>query len=169
MNETPLKIVTDRLTLRPFSVDGARAMVDGDPGGRDWAEGYPPADDVDVDVARMYLGRPASDDLGRRFGPWEITWTATGQAIGGVGLFGPPDENGRTEVGYGVVPVFQGKGVATEALLGLLAASSGVAGFTTVVASTAHDNPGSRKVLDKAGFGYARAEEEKRHYTRALG
>lgn len=167
MTDTPIEIVTERLILRPFTVEGARAMVEGHPGDRDWAEGYPPADDVDV--ARMYLGAPATDDLGRRFGPWEITWSATGQTIGGIGLFGPPDENGRTEVGYGVVPAFQGKGVATEALTGLLTATAGVAGFTTVIASTDHDNPASRKVLDKAGFAYTHADEEKRYYTRALG
>ncbi|GIG64958.1 GNAT family N-acetyltransferase [Phytomonospora endophytica] len=167
MNDTPIEITTERLTLRPFTVASAQAMVDGVAGDRDWAEGYPPADDVDV--ARMYLGHPATDDHARRFGPWEITWTATGQTIGGIGLFGPPDDDGCTEVGYGVVPVFQGKGVATEALNGLLAATAGVAGFTTVIASTDHGNHASRKVLDKAGFGYTHADEEKRYYTRPLG
>jgi len=167
MNDTPIEIVTERLTLRPFTVASAQAMVDGEAGDRLWAEGWPPADDVDV--ARMYLGNPAGDDLGRRFGPWEITWTATGHTVGGIGLFGPPDETGRTEVGYGVVPAFQGKGVATEALAGLLAANAGVAGFTTVIASTDHGNHASRKVLDKAGFGYSHADEEKRYYTRAVG
>lgn len=164
---TDLTISTARLTLRPFTVTCAQAMVDGNPGDADWAEGWPPA--ADVGVARMFLANPPADDLGRRFGVYEIVWTETGTVVGGIGLFGPPNEEGVTEVGYGVAPSRQGKGVATEAVRGLVETLTGVAGFTTVIASTDHDNIASQKVLEKAGFGYTHEDPEKRYYSRRLG
>lgn len=164
---TEIEISTGRLTLRPFTVACAQAMVDGNAGDADWAPDWPAPDDVDV--AKMYLSNPASDDLGRRFGPYEIVWTETGTVIGGIGLFGPPDESGTTEVGYGVAPSFQGRGVATEALLGAVTGLAGVAGLTTVIASTDHDNAASQKVLTKAGFAYTHRDERKLYYTRSLG
>ncbi|GLZ78653.1 hypothetical protein Afil01_34600 [Actinorhabdospora filicis] len=164
---TDTVIRTERLTLRPFTVVCAQAMVDGNPGDADWAPGWPAPDDVDV--AKMYLGNPAADDLGRSFGPYEIVWTETGTVIGGIGLFGPPDESGTTEVGYGVAASFQGRGIATEAVLGVVTGLAGVAGLTTVIASTDHDNIASQKVLTKAGFGYTHQDEQKLYYTRSLG
>lgn len=169
MTDTPIEIVTERLTLRPFTVEGAQAMVDGvPPAGVRWAEGWPP--EADRGVAAMYLRNPATDELTSRFGAWEIHWNATGEFVGGIGLFGPPNENGTTEVGYGVAPSYQRKGIATEALLGLIAGNSAyLPSWTTVVASTDHDNPASQKVLDKAGFTFTHADDEKRYYTRPVG
>ena len=35
-------------------------------------------------------------------------------AIGGIGFHGPPDEAGRVEIGYNIIPAYQGQGYATE-------------------------------------------------------
>ena len=35
-------------------------------------------------------------------------------AIGGIGFHGPPDESGRVEIGYNIIPAYEGQGYATE-------------------------------------------------------
>lgn len=41
-------------------------------------------------------------------------------AAGTAGYKGPPDAEGTVEIGYGVVPEFQRRGIATEAAMGLI-------------------------------------------------
>jgi ribosomal-protein-alanine N-acetyltransferase len=42
-----------------------------------------------------------------------------GQIIGSAGFHSPPDESGMIEIGLGIVPAFQGRGYAQEALRGM--------------------------------------------------
>jgi len=35
-------------------------------------------------------------------------------AIGGIGFHDPPDEAGRVEIGYNIIPAYEGQGYATE-------------------------------------------------------
>lgn len=69
----------------------------------------------------------------------------------GMTSFTKRDENGRYEIGYGVAPAHEGRGVMTRALAALLpiVAADGHAGLT---AGTSVDNPGSQRVLEKNGF-----------------
>lgn len=60
------------------------------------------------------------------------------------------------EVGYWLGREFWGQGLATEALRTLLAHAVDDLGFTRFTAGVAVDNPASRRVLEKVGFGDAR-------------
>lgn len=71
--------------------------------------------------------------------------------IGNVGFKGPPDEAGMLEIAYGIVPLFQGQGFATEA------AAAGVQfafanGVQCVRAHTLPTGNASTRVLEKCGF-----------------
>jgi RimJ/RimL family protein N-acetyltransferase len=59
--------------------------------------------------------------------------------------------DGLYEIGYGVAPSHEGRGVMTAAMAALLPilAADGHAGLT---AATSVDNPGSQRVLEKTGF-----------------
>jgi RimJ/RimL family protein N-acetyltransferase len=61
------------------------------------------------------------------------------------------EADGRYEIGYGVAPAHQGRGVMTRALAVLLPllAAQGHHGLTV---GTSVDNPASQRVLEKNGF-----------------
>ena len=51
--------------------------------------------------------------------------------VGDCGTFGPPDDEGRVEIGYGLAAPFRGRGIGTEAVGALadwVAAQPGVRG-----------------------------------------
>jgi len=70
--------------------------------------------------------------------------------VGGCGFKVAP-AGGRTEIGYGVSPVAQGQGAATEAVRQLLDIAF-ASGASKVLAEVAPTNHASRRVLQKAGF-----------------
>jgi [ribosomal protein S5]-alanine N-acetyltransferase len=68
-----------------------------------------------------------------------------------VGFKGPP-QHGKAEIGYSVLPQFQGQGLATEMVCGLVRWALNQPGVTGVVAETEWANPASVGVLKKSGF-----------------
>jgi RimJ/RimL family protein N-acetyltransferase len=76
---------------------------------------------------------------------------AEGNTVVGMTSFTKRDENDHYEIGYGLAPAHEGRGVMTQALAALLpiVAADGHAGLT---AGTSVDNPGSQRVLEKNGF-----------------
>jgi RimJ/RimL family protein N-acetyltransferase len=74
------------------------------------------------------------------------------RVIGTIGFHGPPDDDGRVEVGYRVQPEYRRRGVATEAVQALFDWAHREHGITRFRASTAPDNLASQAVLAKFGF-----------------
>jgi RimJ/RimL family protein N-acetyltransferase len=71
--------------------------------------------------------------------------------VGTAGFHAPPDEGGWVEIGYGVQPDQRGRGLATEAVLALMAwaREHGVARFRASVAPT---NDPSLAIVRRLGF-----------------
>lgn len=135
-----MTIRTDRLDLVPLDAEMRAAIRDGRGEGRGWAEGYPTPGDLDV------AGLPAAPEPWTQFA---IVERATGLTIGGVGFHREPID-GAVEIGYGLVPLARGRGVATEAVLALLEVTRAHA--VTVVAETDEGNVASERVLERCGF-----------------
>jgi [ribosomal protein S5]-alanine N-acetyltransferase len=72
--------------------------------------------------------------------------------IGSIGFHGPPDDDGRVEVGYRVTSEHRRQGVATEAVRGLFDWANREHGVTRFRAATAPDNVASQGVLARFGF-----------------
>jgi RimJ/RimL family protein N-acetyltransferase len=102
-----MELRTERLLLRPMPLDEARAVDRGDRDGRSWSSGYPA--DGDVVIARVVIRNPPRNDLETLFGTRQIVDRRTGLVIGALGFYGPPDEKGTVELGYGVVPEARGR------------------------------------------------------------
>lgn len=88
----------------------------------------------------------------RWFTNWLIVEKSTNCPIGGIGTAGLPNENGETEIGYGLGIAHRQKGYATEALSLL---SEWVLKHIFVVAVIAHtpiELADSQRVLEKVGF-----------------
>ncbi|MGN6325462.1 GNAT family N-acetyltransferase [Pseudolysinimonas sp.] len=140
-------VTTERLVLESISPALAERIVAGAPLPTDaaWHPGYPFADEL---VPLRGHARVAEPDP--IFTMYQVRTRDDGLAIGGLGFFGPP-EDGRVELGYGLVAAARGRGYATEALraaVGLAARH----GARSVEADTEEANAASQNVLRKAGF-----------------
>lgn len=147
-------VSTPRLRLELISVDEAAGML----AGRrrpTWHPDYPRPDDLDA----VSLINPARGDLS--WSPRHVVRAYDGLVVGSIGFFGPPSpaDDGvlEAEVGYGLVDDARGRGVATEAVGGLLAHTDRVG--VRVRATVEPDNTASVRVLAKCGFTQLRGSD----------
>lgn len=91
---------------------------------------------------REWLGRSmvVTDQSGER------------QVIGAIGFHGPPDADGRVEVGYRVDPSHRRQGYAREAIRSLFDWAYSKHGVERFVASIAPDNEPSLRLAAEFGF-----------------
>jgi RimJ/RimL family protein N-acetyltransferase len=82
---------------------------------------------------------------------WYALAAAERVLVASGGFKGPP-QDGTVEIGYSVLPQFQGRGYATEMAGGLVWWAMRQPGVARVVAETEWANPASVRVLIKAGF-----------------
>ncbi|MDQ0201537.1 GNAT family N-acetyltransferase [Neobacillus ginsengisoli] len=80
--------------------------------------------------------------------------------IGELGCKGGPNEEGTVDIGYGVVPDYRGKGYTTEIVTALVSWLFTLPEVKMVTADCLHNNVGSQKVLEKAGFEKYKKDEE---------
>nr|WP_143616291.1 GNAT family N-acetyltransferase [Streptomyces alkaliphilus] len=128
------------------------------PPGDRWAPDYPLADEADA--IRYFLSRgdrPGTPDFGV-FGLYVVRDLPDRAAIGGIGFFGPPDDSGIVELGFGIVPSMRRRGMATSALRRALAIARDN-GASTVRADTTVDNAASIRVMQKAGMTRTRSAD----------
>jgi RimJ/RimL family protein N-acetyltransferase len=71
--------------------------------------------------------------------------------LGACGFKGAPDE-GEVEVGYGVLPMFQRRGVATAAMHELILLAFNEDSVSSVLATIDPTNIASMRVAEKLGF-----------------
>lgn len=117
----------------------------------------------DADVTRL-LAWPRHRDLGDTLaflawsdacwardgvGPYLVTTPDGAEVLGSTGLERVDATSAR--VGYLLVPVAQGRGLATEALRGVVHVAR-AEGLRTLIAEVHPDNAASLRLLDDAGF-----------------
>jgi RimJ/RimL family protein N-acetyltransferase len=76
---------------------------------------------------------------------WLIVIKDEKVGAGMLGFKGFPDEKGSTEIGYGIDPVYQGKGYMMEAVQALIDWAF------SVITATEVENPASARLLEKLG------------------
>lgn len=146
-----LTIVTPRLTLSSLTADDAPALF---------------AYRSDPDVCRYQTFEPASVDDARAFieaashpgdepGAWTslaIRVTGSADLIGDIGFHLPPETFGSAEIGVTLAPGQQGRGLASEALRGLLGHLFGEADTHRVFASVDPRNERSMALMRRVGM-----------------
>jgi RimJ/RimL family protein N-acetyltransferase len=141
---------TLQLALTPFTVADAERMLAGEVDPVDgWEGGYSFVDEPELLAEYVRAVRDVGDPA--PFGPHLVRRGPQGPAIGGVNLFGPPDERGAVEFAFGLVPAVRGQGLAREVVdeaLALLRAS----GVAIAVAESEIGNLPARRVLEQAGM-----------------
>jgi RimJ/RimL family protein N-acetyltransferase len=154
----PAPILSTRLELVSMSIAFMEALADRDLRRADRAiEALVPAwlpgqlehfvqyrlAQLEVDPsARQWLGRAMilTDGAGRR------------RVVGTIGFHGPPDEQGRLEIGYSVDPDFRRQGFAREAAQALFEWAATTHGVRRFIASVSPTNEASLALA--AGFGF---------------
>jgi RimJ/RimL family protein N-acetyltransferase len=91
---------------------------------------------------------------------WMWAIALDGRFAGTVGFAGPPDPEGSVQVGYSVLPEWQGRGVATDALRGIVGWAFGHPEVRRVRATIPPWNAPSIRVAEKVGFARAGTDHD---------
>lgn len=84
--------------------------------------------------------------------PWGITLKDNPKIIGTIGLWNFSPNSKVAEVGYDLMPDFQGKGIMTEALQKIIEFAFTNLNLEKIEAFTHHENVNSKSLLVKNGF-----------------
>ena len=137
---------TDRLALRPITLDDVALLVelDSDPEVMEFVTGRPSTRDEVVATIRERLG---------------CRWVAFDRSSGAfVGWFGlvPAEEQGVYDVGYRLRHRWWGRGLATEGTRALIDAAFSHLGARRITAQTMAVNARSRAVMERCGMRHTR-------------
>lgn len=140
-----------RVVLRPIDLTLARAVLR-NRRSDEWSPGYPTQADrelCELLVERSLSDTRASGEALELFSPHQVVFMET--VVGTVGCHRPPGADGSVEIGYGLVPEWQGRGLATAAVA-LLVRRLFEARIATVLACTDKHNLASQAVLRRNNF-----------------
>ena len=157
-------IHTERLDLVSMTVPFMQALVAGDVAGATAEIGATvPVDMPDylADFLRFRLAQLAVDPSIRQWlGRAMVITDGNGRrhVIGSIGFHGPPDEQGRAEIGYKVEPAYRRRGIAREAAAAMFGWAYATHGVRRFVASISPTNEPSLGLA--AGFGFAQVGEQ---------
>ncbi len=84
--------------------------------------------------------------------------------MGDMGFKGGPDIEGNIDIGYSIVPSYQGKGYATEMGKAMVDWGLSQPSVKKVIATCDLDNYASIRVLEKIGFKVSNKTESKYHW-----
>ncbi|UXI03396.1 GNAT family N-acetyltransferase [Photobacterium sp. TY1-4] len=92
-----------------------------------------------------------------------VRLSSTDQVAGYLFVF--PEEAAQYRIGYVIAESYWGKGLATEAMQGLINHLAGSNKTTRFIAGIDPVNAASQKVLEKLGFGYDHTQAEIDYYV----
>jgi len=151
-------IRTPRLELVAMSIPFMQALVARDLAtAHDEVDAHIPADLPDelADFLQYRLGQLSVDPSIRQWLGRLMVLTEPGggrRVIGTIGFHGPPDEQGRVEIGYRVQAEFRRQGYARECVLAMFEWAHREHGIRRFVASVSPTNEASLGLV--AGFGF---------------
>ena len=150
------ELETDQLILRryrPEDADDLYKCLGTDPAMFQYSGWNPYATpEMAQQTVRSFIAR--YDD--EHFYSWVMD--ADDVLVGTIGAYDYQDD--RIEVGFSVIPGWQGRGLATEALKKVLEYLTENEGISCVTAWCASENIGSKRVLEKAGMKLIIAEKD---------
>jgi ribosomal-protein-alanine N-acetyltransferase len=94
---------------------------------------------------------------------WGISYGNSTELIGVICFWNFDILNETVEIGYELLPEFQGKGIMKEAIACLLEYGFDTMGARKIVAFPSVENPASVKLLEKSGFKLASANYQNSH------
>ena len=135
-----IKIPTKRMTLRPMSDSQIEALMD-----------HTDSEELRQAYGEMLAGCRRDPENRIWYAPWEMRLKDSQEYIGDLDFKGPA-KNRAVEIGYGVLPAYEGNGYTTEALQAMTHWAFDQKSVVFVEAETDPDNRASQRVLEKCGF-----------------
>ena len=134
------EIKTKRLTLCPMSDAEIEALIE-----------RTPSDELRAAYGEMLSG--GKSDPGNRvwYAPWSMVLKDAQEYVGDLGFKGPVKKH-AVEIGYGVLPEYEGLGYTTEAVQAMTQWAFQQKDVVFVEAETDPENKASQRVLEKCGF-----------------
>ena len=135
-----MQIITERLFLTPLQPDGMQALIarTTDP---ETVDAYHEMLDLSLAHPEQWVWYTA----------WGMYQNDSGDFVGDLCFKGLP-ENGRPEIGYGILEKYWNQGYTTEAVRAACRWALAQPGVTAVEAETDPGNAASQAVLCKVGF-----------------
>jgi [ribosomal protein S5]-alanine N-acetyltransferase len=152
-----LRILTERLELVAADPRLARALAsDQAEMGRLLGVRVPPEWPPELMVHALEFLAQATERAPDAVGwwVWLIVLPADRVLIGSIGFKGPPDADGRVDIGYSVLDAWQRRGYASEAVGALVDWALADARVTHIIGETFPHLTASIRVLEKSGFRY---------------
>ena len=159
MERAPVAMESDRLFLVRHSPEALLALIER-PDEYEELSGFPAAPAlreffVSDAVSPAFLAYLRSLDHSNPWLPgFGVVHRESGSVIGSAGFKGAPDARGMVEVGYGIVPSYEGRGFATEVTKMLVEWAFASGAVRVVRAHTLPETNASTRVLGKCGFGF---------------
>jgi ribosomal-protein-alanine N-acetyltransferase len=100
---------------------------------------------------------------------WVISLKDDSKLIGAICLWNLDKENSCAEIGYELLPAYQGKGLMHEALSKIIEYSFQTLGFKTMTAYTDSSNERSVRILEKNNFRRDKALEDEYYKKEGVG
>ncbi len=152
VNFVPFPVLkTDRLILRKTEMTDAQAMFvqRSDPRLMQYVDRKPCESEEE---AAAFI-RMITDNLDNNNGiSWAITTHDSDEMIGSIAIWRIVKEHYRGELGYVLLPDYQGKGLMHEALNAVIAYGFTDMGLHSLEANINPDNAASQKLLERHGF-----------------
>jgi ribosomal-protein-alanine N-acetyltransferase len=105
-----------------------------------------------IDDARNFINKVNENISKNDSLYWAITMVDRNILVGTICLFGFSDENGKCEIGYELLPNFQGQGIMKEAAEKVINYAFNTIKVKKIEAFLHRDNQRSIKLLDKFSF-----------------
>lgn len=151
MQNIPPKIETERLILRPFTMDDIAPSYEMNLDKRvsnfTGDGGIVSIEEIERRITEDVLG-----DYGKHgYGRWAVEFKEESKFIGFAGLKYLEDMN-EVDLGYRLMYDYWGKGIATEAAIACLNFGFETLGLKRIIAMLLPDNAASIRVLEKLDF-----------------
>ena len=151
-NFTPFPVLkTERLTLRQLvsSDDNEILALRSDDNVNKYLDRKPSKsiDDAKTFIETINKNIQRNDSI-----YWAITLNGTDKLIGTICLFDFSDDNLKAEIGYELLPGFQGKGIMQEATSKVIDFGNQHIGLNSIEAYTHFENQSSTRLLEKFNF-----------------
>ncbi len=145
------KLETERLHLRRVVTDDAEAILElrGNP---ETMKYIPRPLAINLEDAKAHIAQIDSKIENNEGINWAITFKESQKLIGIIGHYRIQPENYRAEIGYMLLPEFQGKGLTSEAIKAVVNYGFYEMKLHSIEAILDPKNIASEKVLIKNGF-----------------
>ncbi len=124
--------------------------------------------DENIEETKAYIEKMNKGVEENKWIIWAIEHKQSQKVIGVVSIWNINIEKGSGELGYGIIPDYQGKGLMREVLLGVADYGFDVMHLRVLDAYTEEDNVKSNKLLEGCGFTMVGRVDDPGYYSKRV-